>query len=607
MPIATEHLHRLADGIGPRPATTDAEAEAADYIEDVFRAHDVDVERQEFDSPRTRSWAFVLYHLLTIGAAVASGWPFLVWPALAVAAVSAFLLWMDVDTRFGFSEWLPPKGPSQNIIARHTPRVRRGERPTRVVIVAHYDSAKASLAFSPSMAKNYSTMNSLMKWATFAVPVLIAIGALPFFADQGVPWAWYLTIAASAYLVVPIVINVHREVAMDFTDGANGNASGVSVLFDVLQRIVPLDESLGTGAFPRVRQGASAAREAGIVPEGTDIEYVDETDEVDLTALPDDFRWAETPGGGPEPHEPAQGILSLDTVEFEPVAPPAGRQRSTYPPGDEPASPPAEQTGRAEGAEPYDFDEPERGLDEPEPAPRGSRLRGLFGRGKKRTERDEGLGGWLGVGKGFDAREEGRKIGSWENLSEDDDDEFGFKGGRAGEDPLGDPDYAAAEASRIRRRVTESVDRALADKEIWFVATGAGDVGSGGMKALLAAYPDELRRALIINLDTLGSGTLHLITEEGTSRSYRSDRRLLSAGKRIAVESDLPVRTRSYRGPATDATVALARGRRAVSLMAFDVNGRLPHRYWHTDTVENVSEENLKNAARFVTEFVRAL
>ena len=48
---------------------------------------------------------------------------------------------------------------------------------------------------------------------------------------------------------------------------------------------------------------------------------------------------------------------------------------------------------------------------------------------------------------------------------DDDDDGFGWKGGWAGDDPIGDPDFAATEAARIRRRVTEDVDRELTEKE----------------------------------------------------------------------------------------------------------------------------------------------
>lgn len=580
MSQATEHLHRLATVIGPRPATTDAEAEAADYIESVFRERGVDVERQEFDSPRTYGWAYALYHLLTIGAAVASGWNFLAWPAFAVSALVAFTFWMDLDTRFGLSGWLPPKGPSQNIIARHVPRVRRGERPTRVVVVAHYDSAKASLAFAPSMVKNFNAAFMLMKWCTLLVPAFVLAGALPVTAAWD-PWLWYATIAVSAYLVVPLVVNVHREIIMPAVDGANDNASGVAVMLGVMERIVPSPDDRGTTSFRPVRQGPDAAREADVVPEGAELRYAPAgVPEEDPTALPDDFEWAES---APEPTS-AQGKLEFETIEFDAI-------------GDQPPVEPASSAAPRSSVEAAPADSPER--ERP----------GLLGRiGRKRSGDAPGVGGWLGVGKDFDVRDAGRKIGSWENFAEDDDeDEFGFKGGRAGEDPLGDPDFAAVEASRIRRRVAENVDRALSDKEVWFVATGAEEAGTWGMQAFLDAYGPDLKGALIINIDHVGTGLLHMVTEEGMARRYRSDRRLVSAGKRVSRENDLPVRARPYVGLSTDATRALARGYRAMSVMAFDSDGRLPNWHWHTDTEDRVDPANLELAERFVTETVRSL
>ncbi|MBW6469050.1 MAG: Zn-dependent exopeptidase M28 [Coriobacteriia bacterium] len=581
MSQATEHLHQLATVIGPRPATTDAEAEAADYIESVFRQRGVDVERQEFDSPRTYGWAFVVYHVLTIGAAVASGWTFLRWPAFAVAALVAFLFWMDIDTRFGLSGWLPPKGPSQNIIARHMPRVRRGERPTRVVVVAHYDTAKASYAFSPSMVKNFSTTFAVMKWCTLLVPVFVLAGALPF-TDSWDPWLWYATIAASAYLAVPLVINVHREIFMPAVDGANDNASGVAVMLGVMERIIPEPDDAGTRSFRPVRQGPEAARAADVVPEGAELRYMPDgpADGEDVTALPDDFEWAEE---RPAPST-RQEHLDFETIEFDAI----GEQEASA------AAPPPAR---------------ERFTDEEQQEEPREERKGLLGRfGKKRRDEAAGVGGWLGVDDGFDVRDAGRKIGSWEKFGDDEDEEdFGFKGGRAGEDALGDPDFAAVHASRIRRRISETVDRALSDKEVWFVATGAEEAGTWGMRAFLDAYGPDLKGALIINLDNLGTGVLHMVTEEGMARRYRSDRRLVSAGKRVSRENDMPVRARPYTGLSTDATPALARGYRAMSVMAFDANGRLPNWHWHTDVEENVDPGNLELAERFVTETVRSL
>lgn len=582
MSLATEHVHQLATVIGPRPATTDAEAEAAEYIGSVFRSHEMDVETQEFDCPRTYSWAYVLYHFLTVGAAVASGWTFLRWPAFAVAALVAFLMWMDLDTRFGLSGWLPPKGPSQNVIARHVPRTRRGERAQRVIIVAHYDSAKASLAFAPSMVKNFATTFGLMKWLTLLVPVFVLLGALPFTAKWD-PYLWYATMVVSAYLVVPLLINVHREMLSRAVDGANDNASGVAVMLGAMEQIAPIPDDLGTTSFRRVMRGAEAARDAGLIPEGAELQYSPATAPDDVTALPDDFQWAEAP---PVP-DSSQRRFEFETIEFAAVDP----QSATPVRGSRAGE-------RVEGHDDVEIAEPEK-----------ERSRGLLGRfTRKRREHSDAVGGWLGVEEDFDVRDAGRKIGSWENFGEEsDDDDFGHKGGFAGGDPLGDPEFAATEASRIRRRVTESVDRALADKEVWFVATGAEEAGTWGMREFLAAYGPDLKGALIINLDNLGTGVLHMVTEEGMARRYRSDRRLISAGKRVARENDMHVRTRPYEGLSTDATPALARGYRAMSVMAFDVNGHLPNWHWHTDVEENVDPANLDLAVRFVTEIIREL
>ena len=46
-----QHLTALADEIGPRPATTDAESRAAAYVESVFVARGLEPEIQEFDAP----------------------------------------------------------------------------------------------------------------------------------------------------------------------------------------------------------------------------------------------------------------------------------------------------------------------------------------------------------------------------------------------------------------------------------------------------------------------------------------------------------------------------------------------------------------------------
>lgn len=600
-----EHIRELAEVIGPRPATTDAEAQAADYIEDVFRARALDVERQEFDCPRTRTWVFVAHHALTLGAAVLSLWWGL--PALALAALSAVGLWLELDTRSGLSRVMP-KGPSQNIIARHVPRARRGERMMRVVVVAHYDTIKPSLATSPGMVRHTRLFGELTRWTTVLTPVVIAFGLLPF-AQGWKPWTGYAAIVAAAYLLWPLLLGVHRELLMHATDGANDNASGVAAMLGVMEATVPVPDESAAARRP-VRRDAEAAHDADVVVPDALLEYREVPGGPDAgQTMPlegfGDVAWdtgpletarpAVVPEAAPAPVPDAgESLIPVedDALWEEPAEREPRPARTEEWRAEVPA--PSWDEEEIEGQEHLDFErEPIDDADE-EPGPRVDA---------------KGIRDWLGIGRGFDVRKAGKEIGSWDNLDAEDEDEFGFKAGTAGgTGPMPTADGPALdEIARIRRRVTESVDRALAEKEIWFVATGAKEAGGWGMRALLDAYPDELRDALIINVDTVGAGAVAYVTEEGEIRRYRADRRLVSQLKRTARERGLAPKGRSYRGMSTDATQALARRFRAMSVMAFDINGRHPDWHWHTDTIDNVSDATVDQAVTLVTALIRDL
>jgi len=615
------HVIELAEGIGPRPATTDAEAAAADYIQGVFEARGLDVERQDFDSPRTYAWAYVLYHVLTIGAAVLSRW--LPWPALALAVLSAVLMRMDLDTRWGLTS-IMPKGPSQNVIARYLPRVRRNEHARRIVVVAHYDSARSSLAFSPGMVRNFSATFGLMKALTNVVPVLIAISLLPWLRSFRTTWSWYVILAAAAYLLVPLLINVHREVFMKHTDGANDNASGVAAMLGVMDRIVPEAEMSSTMQFTRVRHTEEEVREADVVPEDVWLSYAPAgaPAEPDLWSGGDDeIDWTEPAGAG-------RGQTALDMPSASRVDP--GAVAPAHVPDAPRVRRPADSTGLTGDLFGTDdlfaapAESPVSTVAESAPpaaagGPMPEERRGLFGRAKRQPPAEapagkerHGVRDWLGVGHDFDARKEGHAIGSWDHFTkpeepEEEDGEIGWKGGAAAVEEYDAPGFPASEAARIRRRVTTGVDRELSEKEVWFVATGAEEVGTVGMKAFLKEHGPDVRDAFIINIDNVGSGAVYYVDSEGMAKRYRSDRRLTGAARRAVTENELPIRSREYKGLSTDATPALARGYRAMSVMAFDINGRLPNWHWATDTVENVDEKNLESAAEFVCAVIKEL
>ncbi len=630
------YVEYLSEEIGPRPATTDAEQRAAHYIRDVFESRGLEAELQEFESPRTYAWAFVIYQLLTICAALASVWS--VWAALALGGAVAVLMWLDLDTRWGLTA-LAPKGPSQNVIARHVPRLGRNERATKVIVVAHYDSARASLAFSPGMVKNFAATFGLMKACTFAVPVLIALRillAMTPLAKAIEPWGWYVTLVPAAYLIVPLLINVHRELFMHFTPGANDNASGVAAMLGVLERLVP-----------EIDAATAVARETGRLrplhtpqrtlleemPEGGVLNYspaqapgprgdswVDGDDDISWdtgvmsgqTALGlDASRSYAASVAAPEAsvREPAAPVVPDDDLSarlFGSAPAPASAPSPARAARTKPAPISADLFGDDPGEETAPFAPlSDDSFSPPAREPEAPTRRGLFS-GRAEPAEKRGVRDWLGVGSDFDARKTGKDIGSWDNF-EDDDDDVGWKGGAASIDDESDPGYAASAAARIRRKVTMNVDRELIEKEVWFVATGSEEVGTVGMKAFLAGYGHDLNDAVIINLDNLGTGAISYITREGMARRYESDRRLVGATRRAVREANLPVKGREYRGLSTDATPALARGFRAMSVMAFDINGRLPNWHWSTDTADAVSEGNLQIAVDLVSAIIKEL
>lgn len=553
-----EHVRELADEIGPRPATTDAEARAADHIERVMRARGLEVERQEFYAPRNDALAFAAEHLLSIVAAVLVRW--MPWVSLVLGTLATVALWLDLDLRRGLTLFLP-KGPSQNIIARHVPKARRGERPRKVVIVAHYDTAYATLDARPALARRATGLRAVTLGATALVPVIAILAVLHVAA--GTPVVWYVALAVGSTLLLPLAIRVHALLAPP-VDGGNDNASGVAAMLGVLERIVPEPDAATTMATDTapMRRTPEAAKEADVVIEDALLEYTPVSPEPEPFGGFGDVEWDEVR----EPPEPVAGqaALDLDSAWDEPAAAPR---------------PPAETHER--------------------------RSWRLFGKHRDESERAHRVSDWLGLRGEFDPRQEGRKIKSWDRLEledEEEDDGFGFRGGTAGGDP-----FAAEEAARIRRRVTAGVDRALAEKEVWFVATGAKEPGGWGMRALLDAYGTDLRGALIINLDSVGAGSLAWLEHEGDVRTHHGDRRLGSIVKRVVRERDLLVKSRSAPVGITDATIALARRFRALTIMAFDINGRVAKRHTLEDTAEIVSEDTLVAAVDLVTEAVREL
>jgi len=122
-----------------------------------------------------------------------------------------------------------------------------------------------------------------------------------------------------------------------------------------------------------------------------------------------------------------------------------------------------------------------------------------------------------------------------------------------------------------------------------FLLTGAEEVGTRGMIDFMNRHGSELRRnTVFINVDNVGGGILHYLTREGMLIPVHYDAGLASLASQAAAESACEFRPKDNLLLPTDGLIAAHRGYRALTLIAFDEQGNIPHYHWHDDTLETV-------------------
>lgn len=206
-----EDIIHLAEEIGPRGSATEAELRAARYCRQRLIEHGFEVELQPFHALTTFSWLHITFFL----------WPLAAWairsPLLSLLGALLFLL--DLNTIQVLSR-LFPKRKSHNVYAR---RDRESAKGDPIILVAHLDSSKAGVNFSPSMVKGFRSSFLLMVGSILSAPVLL------FAANAGII-PRMVALIPCAYLALASLTLFHREYWNSVTPGANDNASGVAAV-----------------------------------------------------------------------------------------------------------------------------------------------------------------------------------------------------------------------------------------------------------------------------------------------------------------------------------------------------------------------------------------
>ena len=296
-----DHIEYLSKEIGPRPAGTEEEQQAALYIADQLQQEaGFHAEIEEFTSSSNlegaRAIPSVIIVVVTVLAMIFNAFTI---PALILTLIAAAVYALEAFDCNVVSKMLA-RGASQNVVAKYqpngekTPGGRRG-RSRKVVLVAHYDTGKVKPAV---VSKIDSTglpigMICIAAMAVTAFLLLVRI----FVGGAGGPAAVILnvlTIIALIIVALPIVKAVLYRVA-PYNEGANNNATGTAALIEIARRIsqgsvseaelsevgeiasymsdpVMLSQSVVVDDGVTIH-GEEAALASGLVPEGVAITY----------------------------------------------------------------------------------------------------------------------------------------------------------------------------------------------------------------------------------------------------------------------------------------------------------------------------------------------
>lgn len=272
MPEFLDDIAYLSQEIGPRPAGTEEEQQAALYISDRFKKRaGLRSQIEDFSCNSNPELVFVILSALPIILSILSMVRnIFVVPTILVTIVCAVLFVLEVLQRPVLSRVFQ-RGVSQNVIAKYRPEWLRGKRTRKVIVVANYDSDKVrnELGFSGllPLLQKASTVSIVL------IPIIWAIRAVAFLGATGTALiAWnIITVIVIVLAALPIVLFIMHNTAQ-YNEAANSNASGVAALIEVANRIAntPVyDDDTSEAEI----YGEEAAREAGLIPDGAQVDY----------------------------------------------------------------------------------------------------------------------------------------------------------------------------------------------------------------------------------------------------------------------------------------------------------------------------------------------
>ena len=271
----------LTQEIGPHPAGTEEEQQAALYLAEAAQKESGFASViEDFQCVTNYSVpALICFGVALIVTIVSIVVPVAVIPCFFVVLIVAVLYVLEVINKPVISRFLRT-GASQNIVAKYQPSPVGGvSRRRKIVLVANYDSGKVLKDEQLPIAGALPILQKASVVALIVAALVLLLKMTVFAADTGAVSSvlTMLLVICAVLFVIPIVRGILHMTA-PYSQSANNNAAGVAVLLDVARQVgnglVSNEEAMERGEREGNQiHGESAAREAGVVPEGASLEY----------------------------------------------------------------------------------------------------------------------------------------------------------------------------------------------------------------------------------------------------------------------------------------------------------------------------------------------
>ena len=276
-----DDIAHLSQEIGPRPAGTEEEQQAALYIADELQksAGFSTIVEDVSCASNGSSVGLICFALGFLCTLLAVIFPVLSIPCIIIGLLAAGLFACEAFGKPVLSRFLR-NGVSQNVVAKYNQiSITNTNKRRKIILVTHYDSARVAFEYQGIIGR-YLPIIRLVCTITLAVAPLILLIKTVFFASEAGGFALVLTVLQIICLVIMALplISIIKTRFSSYNEAANNDAAGVAVLLDVARTVgnglVSTEEMEERAREAGVEvHGEEAAREAGVLPDGAEVTY----------------------------------------------------------------------------------------------------------------------------------------------------------------------------------------------------------------------------------------------------------------------------------------------------------------------------------------------